>query len=701
MSALFAAPRSRSLINLAGPVLVLLILAMMVLPLPTFMLDMLFTLNIALAMIVLLVSLNANRPLDFSVFPTVLLVTTLMRLSLNVASTRIILIQGHTGTDAAGKVIESFGNFLVGGNYTVGLVVFVILVIINFVVITRGAGRIAEVAARFTLDAMPGKQLAIDADVNAGSISEQEARRQRAEIARESDFYGAMDGASKFVRGDAVAALIILVINLVGGIAVGVFQHNLGLSEALGRYALLTVGDGLVAQIPALVISTAAGIVVSRTSNEQDLNQAFIAQLFGRPQILYVAASVLAVLGIIPGMPHAAFLLLAAILASTAYFVDMRQRHNEQQVFVPEPQDDELEQLAELTWADLPPVDVLGLEVGYRLIPLLDRQQGGQVLSRITEGRLRFALEMGLVVPPVRVRDNMELAPTAYRITLKGVEAGSGEVHPDQLFALETSDMLGRLKGEPGFDPLTGASGVWIDEDERERALMRGYKVIESSLVIARHVEAVYRAHASELLGRAEVQQLLDSVNTATPGLVEEVTPRLLPLTSVQAILQNLVTEGVSIRDIRSILEILAARASRIQDIDELTETVRASLGRNIVDRLFEGAETLYVIGLSPEVENRLIAEMGEEGEAMISPELVEALPLMAERAMHRQTEQGGTPALLVAPALRAPLSRMLRRVGLPVLSYAEIPADKSLQITTLMSFEEEQEYEAAQVSGA
>lgn len=701
MSAQFAAPRSRSLIHLAGPVLVLLILAMMVLPLPTFMLDMLFTLNIALAMIVLLVSLNANRPLDFSVFPTVLLVTTLMRLSLNVASTRIILIQGHTGTDAAGKVIESFGNFLVGGNYTVGLVVFVILVIINFVVITRGAGRIAEVAARFTLDAMPGKQLAIDADVNAGSISEQEARRQRAEIARESDFYGAMDGASKFVRGDAVAALIILVINLVGGIAVGVFQHNLGLSEALGRYALLTVGDGLVAQIPALVISTAAGIVVSRTSNEQDLNQAFIAQLFGRPQILYVAASVLAVLGIIPGMPHAAFLLLAAILAGTAYFVDLRQRHNEQQVFVPEPQDEELEQLAELTWADLPPVDVLGLEVGYRLIPLLDRQQGGQVLSRITEGRLRFALEMGLVVPPVRVRDNMELAPTAYRITLKGVEAGGGEVHPDQLLALETSDMLGRLKGEPGGDPLTGAPGVWIDEDERERALMRGYKVIESSLVIARHVEAVYRAHASELLGRAEVQQLLDSVNAATPGLVEEVTPRLLPLTSVQAILQNLVTEGVSIRDIRSILEILAARASRIQDIDELTETVRASLGRNIVDRLFEGAETLYVIGLTPGVENRLIAEMGEEGEAMISPELVEALPLMAERAMHRQAELGGTPALLVAPALRAPLSRMLRRVGLPVLSYAEIPADKSLQITTLMSFEEEQEHEAAQVSGA
>ncbi len=699
MSAQLAMPRGRSLVHLAGTLLVLLILAMMVLPLPTFMLDMLFTLNIALAVIVLLVSLNANRPLDFSVFPTVLLVTTLMRLSLNVASTRIILIQGHTGTDSAGKVIESFGNFLVAGNYTVGLVVFVILVIINFVVITRGAGRIAEVAARFTLDAMPGKQLAIDADLNAGAIGEQEARRQRAEVARESDFYGAMDGASKFVRGDAVAALIILVINLVGGIAVGVFQHGMGLAEALNRYALLTVGDGLVAQIPALVISTAAGIVVSRTSNEQDLNREFMAQLFGRPQILYVAASVLAVLGVIPGMPHAAFLLLAAILAATAYFVEQRQRNRE--AYIPEPEEEESEPLTELSWADLPPVDVLGLEVGYRLIPLLDRKQGGQALKLITEGRLRFALEMGLVVPPVRVRDNMELAPTAYRISLKGVEAGSGEIYPELLLAIETADMMGRVKGEPGADPLTGAPGVWVEMEERERALMRGYRVVDASQVIARHVEAVYRAHAAELLGRAEVQQLLDSVNAATPGLVEEVTPRLLPLTSVQAILQNLVTEDVSIRDTRTILETLAARAGRTQDIDELTETVRASLGRNIVDRLFEGAQTLYVIGLAPPLESRLVAEMGEEGEAMVSPGLVESLPLMAERAMARQAEQGGALVLLVAPALRAPLARMLRRTGLPVLSYAEIPADKALQITTLMGMEDGQKHEAAQISGA
>ena len=676
------------LTKLAGPVLVLLILAMMVLPLPTFMLDVLFTFNIALAMIVLLVALNAGRPLDFSVFPTVLLVTTLMRLSLNVASTRIILIQGHTGTDSAGKVIESFGNFLVGGNYTVGLVVFVILVIINFVVITRGAGRIAEVAARFTLDAMPGKQLAIDADLNSGFINEQEARRQRADISRESDFYGAMDGASKFVRGDAIAGIIILVINLVGGIAVGIFQHDLGLTEALNRYALLTVGDGLVAQIPALVISTAAGIVVSRTSNEQDLNQEFVSQLFGRPQILYVAASVLAVMGVIPGTPHVAFLLLASLLAGAAFVVERRGRRRE--VFEPEYEEFEAEPPAELTWADLPPVDVLALEAGYRLVPLLDRNQGGKVLNNITENRRRYALEMGLVIPPIRVRDNLDLNPAAYRITLKGVEMGRGEVTPGRILSVETGDMMGRLTGEAGVDPLTGAPGVWLDAEDAERAGMRGYLVLETDEVIARHVEAIYRAHASELIGRAEVQQLLDGLTATSPGLAEEVTPRLLPTTSVQTILQNLVAEGVSIRDAQTIFETLAARAGKTQDLDELTESVRASLGRSITDKLFEGADTLNVIGLAPEIENRLIAEMGEEGEALISPELLESLPQMAERAIAQQTEAGHPAVLLVAPALRLPLSRILRRTGLAVLSYAEIPSDKTLQITTLLNEESE-----------
>ncbi len=677
-------------VKLAGPVLVLLILAMMVLPLPTFMLDVLFTFNIALAMIVLLVTLNASRPLDFSIFPTVLLLTTLLRLSLNVASTRIILINGHTGSDSAGKVIESFGNFLVEGNYVVGLVVFLILVIINFVVITRGAGRIAEVAARFTLDAMPGKQLAIDADLNAGFISEQEARKQRHDITREADFYGAMDGASKFVRGDAIAAIIILLVTLIGGIAIGIFQHDLGVGEALGRYALLTVGDGLVAQIPALVISTAAGIVVSRSTAEQDLNREFLSQLFGRPQILYVAASVLAVLGVIPGMPHVAFLLLATILAATAYFVERRAGQEWAR-----PPDADAEPPTDLSWADLPPVDVLALEVGYRLIPLLDRNRGGKVLNDITESRRRFALEMGLVVPPVRVRDNLELAPSAYRITLKGVEMGHGQVQPDGLLAVETGDMMGRLKGEPGEDPLSGASGVWIAPDELERAQLRGYLTLEPGRVIARHVESVYRMHASELLGRAEVQQLLDGVSATTPGLVEEVTPRLLPLTSVQAVLQNLVNESVSIRDSRSILETLAARAARSTDVEELTETVRAALGRSIVDKAFEGAGQLSFIGLSPALENRLQLEMGDEGEALISPDLLERLPQMAERAMTRQQEAGGAMVLLVSPVLRPMLARILRRSGLMVLSYAEIPSDRSMQTLTQMQLIEA-EYAAA-----
>src|SRR5574340_1724398 len=502
--------------------------------------------RLAVAMIVLLVSLNARRPLDFSVFPTVLLLTTLLRLSLNVASTRIILMQGHTGPDAAGKVIQSFGNFLVGGNISVGFVVFLILVIINFVVITKGAGRIAEVAARFTLDSMPGKQLAVDADLNAGFINESEARARRGEIGRESDFYGAMDGASKFVRGDAIAGMIILLVNLVGGIAVGLLQHNLGLTEALGRYALLTVGDGLVTQIPALIISTAAGIVVSRASSEQDLSREFSTQVFGRPQTLYVAAAVLGALGAIPGTPHLAFLTIAAVLGGLGFWLMRRQNT----VFEAEP----LAQLeveaapADVTWDDIPPVDVLALEVGYRLIPLVDRNQGGAALTKITEARRRFATDMGLVVPLIRVRDNLDLKPSTYRITLKGVDVAHGEIPAGQVLAVDMGDVLGRMEGVPGADPLTGLPGVWIDSARVEEAELRGFVVLESAELIARHVEAVFRQHAPELLGRPEVQQLLDTLSRSHPGLVEDVTPRHLPLTSVQAVLQQLIAEHVSIR---------------------------------------------------------------------------------------------------------------------------------------------------------
>jgi flagellar biosynthesis protein FlhA len=675
--------------RLAVPVLVLLILAMMVLPLPTIMLDVLFTLNIALAMIVMLVSLNSRRPLDFSVFPTVLLLTTLLRLSLNVASTRIILMHGQTGPDAAGKVIESFGSFLVGGNIAVGFVVFLILVIINFVVITKGAGRIAEVAARFTLDSMPGKQLAVDADLNAGFINESEARTRRGEIGREADFYGAMDGASKFVRGDAIAGIIILLVNLVGGVAVGLLQHGMGLSEALGRYALLTVGDGLVTQIPALIISTAAGIVVSRTSSEQDLSHEFSTQIFGRPQTLYVAAAVLASLGVIPGTPHLAFLTIAGVLAGLGYWL-MRRQATEAEA---EPVDliEEVPAPVDLTWDDIPPVDVLALEVGYRLIPLVDRNQGGAALARITEARRRFANDMGLVVPLIRVRDNLELKPNSYRITLKGVEVAHGELSGAQVLAVDMGDVLGRLDGASGVDPLTGLPGVWIDPGREEEAELRGFVVLTAAELIARQVESVFRQHAPELLGRTEVQQLLDTLARSHPGLLEDVTPRYLPLTSVQAVLQSLISENVSIRDIRTLFETLAARAPKNQSIDDLVETVRAALGRSIVDRLFEGSDTLHVIGLDAPTETRLLNEMGDEGEALLSPATLDALNEAAERALAQQESESHPPVLLTSPGLRAILSRLLRRnlPQLAVIAYAEVPADKIVQVSTELTIGE------------
>jgi flagellar biosynthesis protein FlhA len=675
--------------RLAVPVLVLLILAMMVLPLPTIMLDVLFTLNIALAMIVMLVSLNSRRPLDFSVFPTVLLLTTLLRLSLNVASTRIILMQGQTGPDAAGKVIESFGSFLVGGNIAVGFVVFLILVIINFVVITKGAGRIAEVAARFTLDSMPGKQLAVDADLNAGFINESEARVRRGEIGREADFYGAMDGASKFVRGDAIAGIIILLVNLVGGVAVGLLQHSMGLSEALGRYALLTVGDGLVTQIPALIISTAAGIVVSRTSSEQDLSHEFSTQIFGRPQTLYVAAAVLASLGVIPGTPHLAFLTIAAVLSGLGYWLMRRQAMGDES----EPVEliEEEPAPVDLTWDDIPPVDVLALEVGYRLIPLVDRNQGGAALARITEARRRFATDMGLVVPLIRVRDNLELKPNSYRITLKGVDVAHGELPGGQVLAVDMGDVLGRLDGASGVDPLTGLPGVWIESGREEEAELRGFVVLTAAELIARQVESVFRQHAPELLGRTEVQLLLDMLARSHPGLLEDVTPRYLPLTSVQAVLQNLIAENVSIRDIRTLFETLAARAPKSQSIDDLVETVRAALGRSIVDRLFEGSDTLHVIGLDASTETRLLNEMGDEGEALLSPATLDALNDAAERALAQQESENHPPVLLTSPGLRAILSRLLRRnlPRLSVIAYAEVPADKIVQVSTELTIEE------------
>jgi flagellar biosynthesis protein FlhA len=530
---------------------------------------------------------------------------------------------------------------------------------------------------------LPGKQLAIDADLNAGFLNEQEARSRRANLSRESDFYGAMDGASKFVRGDAIAGIIILLVVLLGGIAVGAIQHGLGLGDAMNRYALLTVGDGLVAQIPALIISTSAGIMVSRTSSEQDLSREFLSQMFGRPQILYVTAAVLALLGLIPGTPHVAFLLLAGVLAGAAYWTERRAAEAADYEILP--QEAEGEAPAELSWDDIPPVDVLGLEVGYRLIPLLDRERGGEVLNRITESRRRFAMEMGVVIPPVRVRDNLDLKPNTYRITLKGVEMGRAEAYPDQVLAVETPETMGRLEGRPGVDPHSGNPGLWISAEQLEDAQMRGYLALTAEEVISRHLETVFRAHAGELLGRVEVQELLDSLGRATPGLVADVVPGLMPVTGVQTLLQNLVNDGVSIRDSRTIMETLASRAGKTQNLEDLTETVRAALGRSIVDRLFEGSDTLQVMSLDAEAENRLLQEMGEEGEALISPDLQEALARGAEQAIVQQMEAGYPQVLLVSPLLRPMLSRILRRnlSRLAVISYAEIPADKRVETST------------------
>jgi flagellar biosynthesis protein FlhA len=668
--------------RLAGPVLVIMILAMMVLPLPPIMLDMLFTFNIALAMIVLLVSLYTLRALEFSIFPTVLLVTTLLRLSLNVASTRIVLLQGHTGTDAAGKVIESFGNFLVGGNYTVGLVVFVILVIINFVVITKGAGRIAEVSARFTLDAMPGKQMAIDADLNAGLIGEDEARRRRTTISQEADFYGSMDGASKFVRGDAVAGIIITLINIIGGLTIGMIQHDLALAEAANRYILLTIGDGLVAQIPALVISTAAGIVVSRVSTDEDLSQQMLGQVFNRPQVLYITASILTVLGIIPGMPHLAFLTMAAILAGAAYTIERRRLEAEAAPLVQEPVKEEP---VDVSWDDVQPVDVLGLEVGYRLVPLVDRNQDGELLRRIRGIRKKFAQETGFLVPAVHIRDNLQLRPSAYRILLKGVEIAQGETRPGQYLAINPGRVLGTVSGEATTEPTFGLPAVWVDAANRELAQTYGYTVVDASTVVATHLSNLIQGHAPELLGRQEVQQLLDHVAREAPKLVEELTPKLLPLSTVQKVLQNLLEEGVHIRDVRTILETLSEHAAHTQDADALTTATRVALSRAIIHQIYQGAQELQVIALDPGFEHLLVqatTTRGAEG-AGLEPGLAENL-LRETAAASEKLEADGLPAVLLVPAsVRALLSRFLRRAvpHLKVISHAEVPEGRSIRV--------------------
>jgi flagellar biosynthesis protein FlhA len=670
-----------ALVGLAGPVLIVVILGMMVLPLPPLLLDLLFTFNIALAMIVLLSAMYTERPLDFAVFPTVLLMTTLLRLSLNVASTRVVLLNGHTGPDAAGKVIEAFGQFLVGGNFTVGLVVFAILVVINFVVITKGAGRIAEVTARFTLDAMPGKQMAIDADLNAGLIGEDEARRRRAEISAESDFFGAMDGASKFVRGDAIAGILILFINIVGGLAIGMLQHGLSLAAAADNYVILAIGDGLVAQVPALVISTAAGLVVSRVGKGEQTGRQLLAQLFRQPQALVIAAVTLAILGIVPGMPHFAFLALAALLGFTARWLLQRAKTPAAPPASAAPAPAEG---IDVGWEDVLPVDVLGLEVGYRLIPLVDRGQDGELLRRIKAIRRKFAQDVGFLPPAVHIRDNLELPPNGYQVTLKGVPVAHGECRVGMLLAIDPGKAAGTPRGVPTRDPAFGLPAHWIEPAERDNAQALGFTVVDAGTVVATHLSTVVNAQAAALFGREEVQALLDQAAKHAGKLVEELTPKLLPLASVQRVLQNLLEEGVPIRDARTILETLVDHAARTQDTAELTAAARVALGPLIAQQIFGSAGELAVIALDAELERVLHQVLGATGTdgGGLEPDLAAMLVREVGNAAREQEAAGGAPVLLVADRLRASLARLLRRAapGLKVLAHGEIPQARTVR---------------------
>jgi len=672
---------------MAAPIIIVLLLAMMILPLPAFVLDVFFSFNIALSVIVLLTALYTVKPLDFMAFPTILLVSTMLRLSLNVASTRVVLTEGHTGGAAAGKVIEAFGHFLIGGNYTVGIIVFIILTIINFTVVTKGAGRIAEVGARFALDAMPGKQMAIDADLNAGLIGEDEARKRRLEVGQEAEFYGAMDGASKYVRGDAVAGIMVTVINVIGGLLVGMLQHNLAFGQALETYTLLAIGDGLVAQIPSLIISVAAGIVVSRVASDKDIGSQLTAQLFAKPEVLFITGAIIGGLGLIPGMPNMVFILLAGGLIGAGYLVRKRQKAPVVEEAVPPPPAAPAES-EEATWQDILPVDTLGLEVGYRLIPLVDKTQGGELLKRIKGIRKKFAQEVGFLAPPVHIRDNLELKPSAYRITLKGVEVGSGEALSGQFLAINPGMASGTLPGLVTTDPAFGLPAVWIEGNLKDDAQNMGYTVVDAGTVVATHLNHLITTHASELLGRTEVQALLDHLAKESPKLVEDLVPKLVSLSTLQKVLQNLLVEGVHIRDMRSVIETLAEYATQTQDPSELTAVVRVALGRAIVQQLFPGTNELSVMTLDNRLERLLLQALGAGGDgAGIEPGLADTIAQQAGHAANPQEQMGLTPVLLVPGPLRAMLSRFLRRAlpQLKVLSHNEIPDTKTIRVTSLV----------------
>ena len=686
-STTFRMPSLKTLVQsgLGVPVGLLAILAMVVVPLPPFVLDVLFTFNIALSIVVVMAVFYVARPLEFGVFPTVLLLATLLRLALNVASTRVVLMHGHQGTGAAGHVIESFGEFVIGGNYVVGVVVFVILTIVNFVVVTKGAGRISEVSARFTLDAMPGKQMAIDADLNAGLVTQDEARKRRAEVRAEADFYGSMDGASKFVRGDATAGILILLINMIGGLAIGTLMHDMSLADAARNYALLTIGDGLVAQLPALLLSTAVALIVTRMSGEQDMGGEVARQLFGRPKALWIAAGLLGVMGVVPGMPNVTFLAMAALCGGLAWWRNRLVAG----AAVPEPAPVPVPppEAREITWDDVRPVDSIALEVGYRLVPLVDARESGDLLARIRGVRRKLSQELGFLVQTVHIRDNLELAPNAYRINVTGVTVGEGVVHVERELAINPGRVFGSLTGLSTRDPAFGMEAVWIEPALREHAQTLGYTVVDAATVVATHLSHVVSQHAHELLGHEEVQQLVNGLAKTAPKLVEELVPKVLPLSVVVRVLQGLLAERVPVRNIRAIVEALAEHALRTQDPAVLLAQVRVALGRQIVQDIAGFAEEVPVITIEPELE-QLLQGSGQGGGAMtpgLEPGLAERLQRQVLEAA-RRVEAAGEPAvLLTPPTLRTTLARFLRAgiPGLHVLAWNEIPDSRRVRLVT------------------
>ena len=676
----------KHLTGLLIPMLILLIILMMVVPLPAFLLDLFFTLNIALALIIVMISINTMRPLDFSSFPTVLLFATLLRLALNVASTRIVLVEGHTGTDAAGQVIQSFGDFVIGGDYVVGIIVFSILMMINFLVVTKGAGRVSEVSARFTLDAMPGKQMAIDADLNAGVLTQDEARERRADVTAEADFYGSMDGASKFVKGDAVAGFLILLINIIGGLAIGMGTHGLTFDEATQTYVLLTIGDGLVAQIPSLLLATATAIIVTRVSSTTDMSSQVMGQL-GSPQALIVVSGIMFLLGVIPGMPHFVFLLLSAATGVLAYFAVKRSKQEVVPEEVDPVQQQQDQESKDLSWEDIPQLDMIGLEVGYALIPLVDKSQGGALMQRIKGVRKKLSHELGFLVQSVHIRDNLDLSPNQYHININGVTRGQGELMMGRDLAINPGSTHGNLEGIPTTDPAFGLDAIWIDTSQREYAQSMGYTVVDGATALATHLNKVLHENAHELLGHDEAQQLMDQLSQAAPKLVEAVVPTQLSVGVVAKVLQNLLAEGVAVRDIRTIVEILAEQAPRSQDPDVLTAAVRPALGRMMMQQLTQVGSDLSVMTLDAGLEQQLhnILQQSKEHGLAIEPNLAEQLLGNLQGTSERLAEQGIPPVLVVSPGIRPWLSKMVKNriPGLVVLGYNEIPDEQGIQVVS------------------